>query len=215
MNMKKLFLILTLCSQVAMAEGVAETSNSVTGPSTEAEATTTALETSSASKPVQAQNESEIPLNIDVAKKASSNDGVAGKIIYTIAVLLMLGGGMWFFIRKYSIPKASKTQTQIKVLTQHYFGPKKSVVLLRVAGESILVGITDQNINLIKTMSLLDEDVPEEVPQNFATTLSTRTDETQTVATAPKGATLTSDEDFAISGIRDIVQRKLQGMRNL
>ena len=139
--------------------------------------------------PAATQSESEIPLNLEVTKKPSSSEGLAGRIFYSMAILAILGGGMFYFVRRYSIPKTSKSQTQIKVISQHYFGPKKSVALIRIAGESMLIGITDANINLVKSLSLLDEDVPEQVPQNFSDTLET------------------AGEEF--------VTRKLQGMRNI
>ena len=44
-------------------------------------------------------------------------------------------------------------------------------MLSRVAGESMLVGITDQQINLIKSLSLLDEEIPDKVPLDFEKTL--------------------------------------------
>ncbi len=156
----------------------------------------------------KAQSESEIPLNLEAEKKSASSEGVAGRVFYSVAILLILGGGLFYFVKRYSIPKTSKSQAQIKVLSQHFFGPKKSVALIRIAGESMLIGITDNQINLVKSLSLLDEEVPEEVPQNFSRTLETKTDLEPQVKAA-------DDEEFAISGIRDIVQRKLQGMRNI
>lgn len=203
--MKQIFLLICICSQMALAQGVAGT-ETVNSPSTEE--FTTALETPTPVPVEKVQAESEIPLNYNEQKKSASSDGIAGKVIYSLAILMMLAGGLFYFLKRYSIPKTSKSQTQIKILSQHYFGPKKSVALIRVAGESILIGVTDNQINLVKSMSLLDEDVPEEVPQNFSKTLKSKASDDEL------GATETGEE-FAISGIRDIVQRKLQGMRNI
>lgn len=193
--MKTFFFLLTIISQVGLAEvssGIASKT-----PSTE-------KDTVAAKAPV----ESEIPLNLEAEKKNISSDGMAGRVFYSIAILAILGGGMFYFVKRYSIPKTSKSQAQIKILSQHYFGPKKSVALIRIAGESMLIGITDNSINLVKSLSLLDEDVPEEIPQNFSRTLESKTDLDPKVQAA-------EDEEFAISGIRDVVQRKLQGMRNI
>ncbi|HEY1079410.1 MAG TPA: flagellar biosynthetic protein FliO [Bdellovibrio sp.] len=161
--------------------------------------------------------ESEIPLNLDGGKKVAQEDSSVFRIIFTLSILGLVGAGAYFFLRKYKIPKASKHQTQIKVLQQHYFGPKKSLAIVRVAGESILVGITDHNISMIKSLSLLDDEVPEEAPQSFGRVLGD-IDETPAVAErapAKRAKELDADEEFAISGIKDIVSKRLKGMRSL
>ncbi|WP_415064061.1 flagellar biosynthetic protein FliO [Bdellovibrio sp.] len=173
---------------------------------------------------VDTRKESEIPLNLDANKKAAAEGSGVFRILFTLSILGLVGTGAYFFLRKYSIPKASKHQTQIKVLQQHYLGPKKSLAIVRVAGESILIGVTDHNITMIKALSLLDDEVPEEAPQNFGNVLGglgtkadfSGNDEEDVPAPRKKAAReLDSDEEFAISGIKDIVSKRLKGMRSL
>lgn len=163
--------------------------------------------------------ESEIPLNLDKNKKASSEDSGVFRILFTLSILGLVGAGAYFFLKKYSIPQAKQTQTQIKVLQQHYLGPKKSLAIVRVAGESILIGVTDQNISMIKSLSLLDDEIPEEAPQAFNKVLgglSSAAANEEVVGPARKTAKeLDSDEEFAISGIKDIVSKRLKGMRSI
>lgn len=203
--MKALFLLLTFVFQVALAE---TTENPVTamGPSTVVESAIPVASTES-TKPEKVQAESEIPLNIEAKKEAVTKEGFAGKLISSLVVILLLGGGILYLVRKYSIPRNNSVHAQIKILSQHHFGPKRSLALIRVAGESMLIGITDNQINLVKSLSLLDEDVPEDVPKSFSNTLSQKTE----VEDEPPVA---SEEDFAISGIKDIVHKKLRGMRS-
>ncbi len=195
--MKKIFSILFLSFvvfiQMPMAFAAEEISKPVINPNTETEAIKTPAET-------------EIPLNLESPKKVAASEGMVGKVIYSLAILALLAGGAFYLLRKYSMPKNAKTQAQIKVLSQHHFGPKKSLALVRVAGESILIGITDQNINLVKSLSLLDEDIPEDVPKTFSKTLNEQVE-------VDAGST-TQEEEFAISGIKDIVHRRLKSMRN-
>lgn len=170
------------------------------------------------------RHESEIPLNLDKNKKAASEGSGLFRILFTLSILGLVGTGAYFFLRKYSVPKAKKHQTQIKVLQQHYLGPKKSLAIVRVAGESILIGITDHNISMIKPLSLMDDEVPEEAPQNFGKVLGgmspkasfANDDETEEAAPVAKRSSrdLDSDEEFAISGIKDIVSKRLKGMRS-
>lgn len=152
--------------------------------------------------------ESEIPLNLEKNKKASEDGGSLFRILLTVSMLGILGTGAYVFLRKYSVPKSMKYQTQIKVLQQHYLGPKKSLAIVRVAGESILIGVTDHNISMIKSLSLLDDEVPEDAPQNFNKVM----DKFEEVPT--KREAMDSDEDFAISGVKDIVSKRLKGMRS-
>lgn len=182
--------------------------------------------TAEADKPkIDNRKESEIPLNLDGNKKASAEGGGMFRILLTLSMLGVVGTGAYIFLKKYSVPKSKKHQTQIKVLQQHYLGPKKSLAIVRVAGESILVGITDHNISMIKSLSLLDDEVPEEAPKSFGNVLggfkastadfSENDEETATETKAKRKSTeLDSDEEFAISGIKDIVSKRLKGMRS-
>ncbi len=121
----------------------------------------------------------------------------------------LLGGGVFWFLKKYAVPKGVKSQTQIKVLQQHYLGPKKSLAIVRVAGESILIGVTDSNITMIKSLSLLDDEVPEETPATFSKILSSSKNETT------KDDSRDDSEDFSFGGIKDKVSKRLRGMRDL
>ncbi len=87
---------------------------------------------------------------------------------------------------------------------------------MRVAGESILIGITDHNISMIKSLSLLDDEVPEEAPKSFGHVLGDFHEEEKTSSKkrSAKESELDSDEEFAIRGIKDIVSKRLKGMRS-
>ncbi|MFS4459506.1 FliO/MopB family protein [Bdellovibrio sp. HCB2-146] len=169
------------------------------------------------------RKESEIPLNLESKKNAAAEGSGLFRIMMTLSILGVVGTGAFIFLRKYSIPKGSKHQTQIKVLQQHYLGPKKSLAIVRVAGESILIGVTDHNINMIKSLSLLDDEVPEEAPGNFTKVLGSKgvsfsdieeDQEEETPAPRKRAKDLDPDEEFAISGIKDIVSKRLKGMRS-
>ena len=194
-------------SPVEVTAGSVETPDSAGGVTTE-------------KAKVENLKESEIPLNLEKDKKAAQEGSSVFRILFTLSILGLVGAGAYFFLRKYKVPKMMKHQTQIKVLQQHYLGPKKSLAIVRVAGESILVGITDHNISMIKSLSLLDDEVPEEAPQSFGRVLGGIEGEEEIEAPVPavrknKAKELDADEEFAISGIKDIVSKRLKGMRSL
>ncbi len=94
--------------------------------------------------------------------------------------------------------------TSIRILTQHYIGPKKSLAIVSVAGETILLGVTDHSINMIKNLSLLDDEMPKDVPSSFSQTLN------QAQAEEPDNV-----EDYTMKGVKEIIGERLKNMRNL
>jgi flagellar protein FliO/FliZ len=219
------------CSVAFAAEETATSAETTTVEKTSVENADTAAvaeQTSPALPPAKdTRKESEIPLNLDGPKKATNEGSGVFRVLFTISILGLVGVGAFFFLRKYRRPQASKHQTQIKVIQQHYLGPKKSLAIIRVAGESILIGITDHNISMIKNLSLLDDEIPEEAPRSFGKVLGNmdiQEDQEEEVVQKPTKASnrraaaateLDPDEEFAISGIKDIVSKRLKGMRSL
>lgn len=148
--------------------------------------------------------ENEIPVLQDKKVATSESQGSLTRILLTAGILAALGLGSYLFIRGYSKPISSSSM-QIKVLTQHHLGPRKSLAIIRVAGESILIGITEQNISMIKSLSLLDEDIPEVNENSFS----------ESMKKAGSSTLAKIDDDFSMQGIRDKVSQKLRNMKNL
>lgn len=211
--MRLLMVLIFAVSLSAQAEEVATTPESAASVENTEGAVVKADE-----KAIDNRKESEIPLNLEAKKNAGAEGSSFFRILLSLSVLGVVGTGAYIFLRKYSVPKALKHQTQIKVLQQHYLGPKKSLAIVRVAGESILIGVTDHNISMIKSLSLLDDEVPEETPMNFESTMENFDDEEAPAKPTKMKKTaatdLDADEEFAISGIKDIVSKRLKGMRS-
>ena len=153
--------------------------------------------------------EDQIPLTIEAAKKPAEAGSPVTKALMSGMILLALAGTSFYFVRKYrSSNSINKSNMQIKVLSQHYLGPKKSLAIIHVAGESMLVGITDTNISMIKSLSLIDDEVPANVPNTFADSL------TKADASAPTAARHELDEEFSFSNVTDTVSKKIKSMRS-
>jgi flagellar protein FliO/FliZ len=160
--------------------------------------------------------EDEILVNLEATKKVSAAENPLLRFFFSICIVGILGFGAFYLIRKYRFGNPKSQATQIKVLSQHFLGPKKSLAIIRVAGESILVGITDHNISMIKSLSLLDEDIPEETPKEFHSVFGqARKNQTAEEAEKQNEKDAESREDFSISGIKDFVSLKMKNMRSL
>lgn len=175
---------------------------------------TGAVANATAEAPLQNKKESEIPLNLEAPKKTAEESHPLFKMILALSMMGVVGTGAYIFIRKHS--KANFTagkNNEIKVLTQHYLGPKKSLAIIRVAGESILIGVTEQNINMIKSLALLDDEVPEEIhSQRFSDVFAGVPADS---APAPAASAPEEEEEFSIRGVKEVVAKKLKGMRSL
>ncbi len=171
--------------------------------------------------------ETEIPLSLEAQKKATTSESPYFRIIMVVALLGILACGTWIFVRKNKFQNIRRNKNEIKVLAQHYLGPKKSLAVIRVAGESILVGITDSHINMIKTLSLMDDELPDVTSDNFKSELDERMidepakqapsatyNRKSQINTKPAVNDEEADE-FSIRGIKDLVSSKLKNMRSI
>ena len=198
-----LTLILSLTSTAGFAEDTVLEAEIPTVTEATNEAAIPLKETKKEITATTAVSETDIPVVLESAHKADAGSNSATKILLTISIAAVLGAALFYYIRKNAKGSAKSEATQIKVLTQQFLGPKKHLAIIRVAGESILIGITDHSINHIKTLSLLDDDIPENVPASFKLKNPEIADEER------------ETEEFSMAGIRDVVSSKLKNMRSL
>ncbi len=154
------------------------------------------------------KSEADIPVFTQEKKIKESTSNPIMRMLLSLAVILCMGLGAFLFGKKW-IKKnpIAKSSHGIKVLTQHHMGPKKSLAIVQVAGESILIGITDHSINHIRTLSLLDEEVPEiEKGSNFDGEMKKN-----------ENANRDRDEEdeFEMGGIKELISGKLRGYKDI
>ncbi len=156
--------------------------------------------------------EDQIPLSIAAEKKMTEAGTPSAKAMSSAAIVLILLGASYYFVRRYKTSNViNKSNMQIKILTQHYLGPKKSLAIVHVAGESMLIGITDSGISMIKSLSLIDDEVPTEMPKTFSESMTNAAGATS----ASKNSADELDEEFSFSGVTDSVSKKIKSMRSL
>lgn len=173
------------------------------GPETTANASAVA-----ADENYEGKKENEIPVLMSTAAKKSETRSPFTRLGMSLIVIAALAFGLVHF-SKWWQKRHGKTvdNNRIRILTQHHLGPKKSLAIIRVAGETILLGVTDQNISMIKTLALLeDEDVPEIVPRSFAGELQ---------KSGGPAKEEESAEESAFAQIRDRISSRIKEMRPL
>jgi flagellar biosynthetic protein FliO len=137
-------------------------------------------------------DESQIPLHMNdaVGGKKENNQGSGQWQWLSLGALLLLFGGSVYYLRKKSLPINKTNAFNIKVLATHHLGPRKGLYIIHVAGEAMLLGVTETQINLIKPLALLDDELkPTDAPVDFGSRLKDQYDHTD-------------EEDFAFQSIR-------------
>lgn len=232
--MKQVVITLVFLAGLTAGATTANTAAAETAPvatATEVKTTEDAAVTAQASiTPISAAeaaklNEDQIPLSIGATKKAAESTSGTAKALMSMMIVLILIASTYYFVRRYKFSNTiNKSNTRIQVLSQHFLGPKKSLAIIHVAGESILVGITDQNISMIKSLSLIDDEVPADTPNSFGQTMTqveaNESGAGQAVAARTKQVAQANqafelDEEFSFANVTDTVSKKIKSMRSI
>jgi hypothetical protein len=145
---------------VKAAEAISKsdpTFSTTVGKTTESAAKTEENTTTAAATPIP---ESQIPIYSKgkTIEKASSDP--YWRVIATVVVICIFGAAAIFIARKRGFKRNQPgLGARIEVLHQHHFSPKKGLALIRVAGEVMLISMTDQSISMIKPVALIDDEV--------------------------------------------------------
>lgn len=198
----------------------------------------TLAETPVAAAEVPATEEAKIPVLNKGKTKSMKSESSLKSLVLVVAAVAVFAMLVFFVSRQWvKVGRKNLKANQIKIITQHYLAPRKSLAIIRVAGESILIGITDNAITPIKTLSLLDEEVPEELPPSFQNSMRqveetepkfslpeakssdkisfTATRGVKAYANNPVKKSADSDEAYSVKGIRELVKEKLKDMRTI
>lgn len=117
----------------------------------------------------EGKKESETPAFKNVEAAKSVQESSWKRMALSAALVLMLGVGLFYGVQRFARKGSTQNQKlRMDVLSQHHFSPKRSLIVVRVAGEHLLIGATDHSMNLIKSISLIDDEVEKgEFPQDF------------------------------------------------
>lgn len=148
-------------------------------------------------------NEANIPVLSSVKNVKAASEISNFRIIMGFMVIIVVSAGLIYFSKWFAQrDRRSKDPNRIKIVSQHFLGPRKSLAIIRVAGESLLVGITEQNITMIKALAMLDEEEIETGVSSFKNTLMDAQKKTH-------------EDDFVAQSISEKITTKLKGMRTI
>lgn len=174
------------------------------------------------------KSESEIPLfenaNKEVTATAASEAGTWGRLLISLAFIAAFAIGMTLFTKWWSKNRTKSLDTnKLRVLHRHFLGPKKELCVVQIAGESILIGVTDHNISMIKTLALLDDELDNGLQAKTFNSELERSDKQPSQIRVTYDPThempdLTEDamdvrDQFKVSDVKDIIAKRLENMR--
>jgi len=119
-------------------------------------------------KPETELKESEIPIVLSGKKSADDKGNSIWRMVAALGVVAVTAAVGIYVSKRYARKKDKGGQkARIELMHQLHLGPRKSIGLIRVAGETMLVGITDQNINMLKAVTLIDDELEHVMGKDF------------------------------------------------
>ncbi|WP_413110701.1 flagellar biosynthetic protein FliO [Thaumasiovibrio sp. DFM-14] len=82
-------------------------------------------------------------------------------LLLVVGLILLLA----WLVKRMRLPQFSGQQQSMRVVKQMPLGQKERLVVVEVAGEQLLLGVTSQSVNLVK---VLETPFPEEASPEFA-----------------------------------------------
>ena len=140
----------------ATAPKAIEAGATLPGEAIEAAAETTAAPVAALPKvEINKLPENEIPVLAQVKDAKKAEGGGFARLMATLGVLVVVLGGASFGLKRWmGKAKSAKTNTRIKVLTQHHLGPKKSLAIIALLPLHATQEATNDLLIIDKSMNI-------------------------------------------------------------
>lgn len=107
-----------------------------------------------------AKSEAETPVFAKKEMTPKTERSMMWRLGASLAFIVVIGSILIFASRKWTHGKnKGGDKVRIEVLHNFHMTPKRSLSLIRVAGEVMLIGCTDQSVNFLKSVSLIDDEI--------------------------------------------------------
>lgn len=125
-----------------------------------------------------------------------------------IAFILLMVSGVAFFLWKWKKPSQTY-RSGLQVMSQHPLGMGTKLVIVEVAGQSLLLGVTQNQISIIQTLSPADGETRAQASSD-----KPHQEATLALPVSPSPFEIKNEED-SFNRVRDAISNKLKGMRPL
>ena len=117
----------------------------------------------------QKLKESEIPIVAPPLKAPKSQSQLIWNLVASLGVVVVVAASLLYAVKKWGKTGADKggKAARIEIMHQLHVSPRRSIALIRVSGETILVGITDYNISMLKSVTLIDDELEKVANKDF------------------------------------------------
>lgn len=152
---------------LASAAAVTEAAPAVTA-TTESAPAATAVSPTAVTSTVHTSAPTQPLFGPDLKRRTAppANDALGGgslvRYLGSMALLVLLFGGAWWLLKRLQGSRQGRQAPGLRMMSKLAISPRQSVVLVRVHGEDVLIGVTAERLNLLARYALLDgEDLPE------------------------------------------------------
>jgi len=84
------------------------------------------------------------------------------KLIFPLLIISLMLYGLLLFVKKYSFKRGGKSLQNIKVLSNQMIMPKKFLSVVRVKDKLLILGLSENNISLLKEIDAEESDMMDE-----------------------------------------------------
>lgn len=154
--------------------------------------------------------------------EAAKSENPITKIASSLLVVLSLIAAIAFGFKKFVLKSNFSGQRQgrlLDVVASHMLSPKKSIAVVRVGKQYLVLGITDANINLLQTLGedssiekFLDDGFSDGIGSSFNSLLSKKFSSDETSEEAPTRA---SSKQDAKPSLRSTIKEKMASFKPL
>lgn len=117
---------------------------------------------------IDGRKESEIPVFMTTAKSEKSDSNILWRLVASIGLIVVVAAGFVYAGKRWTRHKdKGGRKARIEIMHQLHLGPRRSVALLRISGETMLVGITDHSVNMLKSVTLIDDELEDIATKDF------------------------------------------------
>lgn len=88
------------------------------------------------------------------------------KLIFPLLIICLMLYGLLVFVKKYSFKRGGSSLLNIKVINNQMIMPKKFLSVVKVKDKLLILGISENNITLLKEIDADEADLSSEVFQN-------------------------------------------------